>query len=85
MGSKSRGRGFKSNANNNTVGGRTVEPRAIKGRDRPGPINIDSSEQEQLSDEIKSINLTAEATSYHQTTRQTSKRFRTLLKLCCLF
>ncbi|XP_011639579.1 protein CASC3 isoform X1 [Pogonomyrmex barbatus] len=69
--SRSRGRGFKSNANNNIVTNRIVENKS-KGRG-PGPIIVDNrrnntvqhNEEHQLSHDMKQLNMN-DGTQYHQ-------------------
>ena len=73
--SKSRGRGFKPNTNNNLVGSRTIESKP-KGRG-PGPMNIDNRrnnvEHEKIVNDMKHMNVSTEGPSYHHTTRPNSK------------
>ncbi|XP_058792026.1 protein CASC3-like isoform X2 [Phymastichus coffea] len=68
---KSRGRGFKANTNNNLPGTRTIESRP-KGR---GPMAVDNRrvEHEQLTNDMKHLNVSADGPSYHHAARQTKQ------------
>ncbi|XP_018048223.1 PREDICTED: protein CASC3-like isoform X2 [Atta colombica] len=72
--SRTRGRGFKSNANNNMVTNRIVENKA-KGRG-PGPVTIENrrnntaqhNEEHQLAHDMKQLNIN-DGSQYHQPAR----------------
>ena len=76
--SRTRGRGFKSNANNNMVTNRIVENKA-KGRG-PGPVTIENrrnntaqhNEEHQLAHDMKQLNIN-DGSQYHQPARHNSE------------
>lgn len=75
--SKTRGRGFRTNANNNMVTNRTVETKP-KGRGA-GPIstenkrnNIRSDDEQQITHDMKHVNVNDSA-QYHQSGRHNSE------------
>lgn len=77
--SRTRGRGFKSNANNNMVTNRIVENKS-KGRG-PGPVTVENrrnialhSDEHQLSHDMKQVSIN-DGNQYHQSVRHNSEFF----------
>lgn len=83
--SRTRGRGFKSNANNNMVTNRMVENKS-KGRGT-GPITVEGrrnntaqqNDEHQLVHDVKQLNVN-DGVQYHQTARHNSKLGLKILK-----
>lgn len=77
MATRTRGRGFKSNANNNMVTNRIVEK--SKGRG-PGPVTVENrrnnipqhTDEHQLSHDMKQVSI-SDVNQYHQSARHNSE------------
>lgn len=82
--SRTRGRGFKSNANNNMVANRIVENKS-KGRGS-GPVSVENrrnntaqpNDEHQIVHDMKQLNVN-DGTQYHQTARHNSELLLNIL------